>query len=304
MPAGTTETVLAIHGGAGAPARGQLGTGREQAILATLTGALQAGFAVLRDGGPAALAVTAAIVVLEDSPLFNAGRGAALNADGRAELDAAVMDGSSQRAGAVAGLHRVKNPILLAHAVMERSAHVMLVGDGAEAFGRSVGVAFVEPAWFVTPERQRDLERVRARGATVTSHLGTVGAVALDQAGQLAAGTSTGGMTNKHHGRVGDSPVIGAGTWADGRCAVSATGWGEYFIRAALAHDIAARLAYGGEDIAAAARNALAEVARLGGDGGVIALDAFGQVAMPFNTAGMYRGSITRAGVATVAIHA
>lgn len=303
MNATTADIVLAVHGGAGTPSRDELGAGRAQAARLALAEALQAGFDVLHNGGPAVEAVTAAIVVLEDSPLFNAGRGAALNAEGRAELDAAVMEGSTRRAGAVAGVHRVRNPIRLARAVMERSDHVLLIGEGAEAFARSIGAELVEPGWFVTAERQRDLERARARGATAPPHFGTVGAVARDRQGRLAAGTSTGGTTNKRYGRVGDSPIIGAGTWADERCAVSATGWGEFFIRAAVAHDVAARLTYRGDPLPVAARAALDTVGRLGGTGGLIALDAGGIVAMPFGTAAMYRGTVSSDGVIEVAIH-
>jgi beta-aspartyl-peptidase (threonine type) len=299
-PALAGETLLLVHGGAGAPSRTELTAEREAALRATLEQALRAGHAVLKRGGSALDAVTAPVVILEDSPLFNAGRGAALNAAGQAELDASIMDGATHAAGAVAGIHRARNPVRLARAVMERSPHVMLVGDGAEQFGASVGIEMVDPSWFVTPERQRELERAKAKARRSTAdarhHVGTVGAVALDANGHLAAATSTGGISNKLYGRVGDSPVIGAGTWADARCAVSATGWGEYFIRLAVAHDVCARLAYGGESVGAAADASLAAVAKLGGDGGLIALDARGNAAMPFNTDGMYRGSITDAG--------
>jgi len=302
------DVVLVVHGGAGAPARGELTAEREQAIRADLEQALRAGHAVLARGGPAVEAVAAAVVVLEDSPLFNAGRGAALNAEGRAELDAAIMEGHTQRAGAVAAVHRTRNPVRLARAVMEGSGHVMLVGDGAETFGRGVGIEMVDPAWFITEERLRDLEQARADGRTTHRDLpararfGTVGAVARDRDGHLAAATSTGGLTNKRWGRVGDSPIIGAGTWADARCGVSATGSGEYFIRAGAARDVGARMRYRGEGVGRAAREALEAVEALGGDGGLIALDARGNVAMPFNSEGMYRGTITRTGDVRTAI--
>jgi beta-aspartyl-peptidase (threonine type) len=312
LAAGTAragEVVLVVHGGAGAPPRAELTPEREAAVRADLDRALRAGHAVIAGGGAALDAVAAAVVVLEDSPLFNAGRGAALNAEGRAELDAAIMEGHTQRAGAVAAVHRARNPVLLARAVMEKSGHVMLVGDGADEFGRSVGVAMVDPSWFVTDERRRDLERARARAGetgAIPAHLrfGTVGAVALDSAGRLAAATSTGGLTNKRWGRVGDSPLIGAGTWADDRCAVSATGAGEYFIRVGAARDLCARMRYRGDGVGEAARDVIAAVGALGGDGGVIALDARGNVAMPFNADGMYRGTITRDGKVRVAIYA
>jgi beta-aspartyl-peptidase (threonine type) len=302
------DVVLVIHGGAGAPSRQELTAQKEAAVRAALEKALRAGFAVISKGGSALDAVTAPIVILEDSPFFNAGRGAALNAEGAAELDAAIMEGHTLRAGAVAAVHRTKNPIRLARGIMEKSEHVMMVGDGAEKFGRSIGIEMVEPSWFITPERQRDLEKARAaarKGAALPAlgRMGTVGAVALDAQGRLAAATSTGGLTNKRYGRVGDTPIIGAGTYADGRCGVSATGWGEFFIRVGVAREICARVAYRKESITTAASAALAEVARLGGDGGVIALDARGNVATPFNTAGMYRGTITRDGKIRIEIY-
>src|SRR5690606_410545 len=229
--------------------------------------------------------------------------------EGINELDASIMDGDGQRAGAIAGVHRVKNPILLARAVMERSRHVMLVGDGAEAFAREVGgIALVDPSYFRTEQRWKQLEAARrleqAGGpAAGNADCGTVGAVALDRQGRIAAATSTGGMTNKRWGRVGDSPVIGAGTWADARCGVSATGWGEFFIRLAVAHDICARLAYGGLSLKVAADEVvMRRVPAAGGDGGVIALDAEGNIAMPFNTEGMYRAALHPDGTRQVAV--
>ena len=299
---------LVIHGGAGTMARSELSGEREAAIRADLERALRAGFEVLEDGGASLEAVTRAVVVLEDSPYFNAGKGAVFNADGINELDASIMDGATKRAGAVAGVHRVRNPIRLARAVMEQSKHVMLAGDGAEAFAKTAGIELVEPSYFRTEERWEQLQKAKrnpsaALESTPSSYFGTVGAIALDDAGHLAAATSTGGMTNKRWGRIGDSPIIGAGTYADERCAVSGTGWGEFFIRAAVAHDICARVAYRGDSIADAADAVVMKVVpALGGDGGVIALDAKGNVAMPFNTEGMYRGTIDVDGKVSIAI--
>jgi beta-aspartyl-peptidase (threonine type) len=298
------RVVLAIHGGAGAMPRAETTAEQEAGMRADLERALKAGHAVIAKGGSALDAVTAAVVVLEDSPLYNAGRGAVLNAEGVAELDAAIMEGHTRRAGAVAGLTRVRNPILLSRKVMEDSPHVMLIGEGAEAFAESVGLELVEPGYFVTPRRRAELEAAKARERASSDaairrspfHIGTVGAVALDRDGHLAAATSTGGRTNKRWGRVGDVPVIGAGNWADANCAVSATGWGEYFIRVGVAHAICARVAFKGESVAAAAEAVLADVADLGGDGGVIVLDAAANAALPYNTAGMARGTIDEDG--------
>lgn len=305
---------LVIHGGAGTLSREQLTPEREAALRAALGEALQAGHAILASGGSSLEAATAAVRVLEDSPYFNAGKGAVFTHEGKNELDAAVMDGTTRRAGAVAGLRHVKNPILLARAVMERSPHVMLVGEGAEAFAAQVGVELVAESYFFTEERwqglQRALEKEKAQQGPSTAvpaadegKFGTVGAVALDRQGRLAAATSTGGMTNKRWGRVGDSPIIGAGTYASPRCAVSATGHGEFFIRYAVAHDICARLEYGGQPLEEAARTVVEQVlVQAGGEGGVIAMDAQGQVAMPFNSQGMYRGYMGPEGQALVAI--
>jgi beta-aspartyl-peptidase (threonine type) len=305
--------VLAIHGGAGV-VPGELTPEREHAARAALTAALAAGHAALQAGCSSVDAVAAAVVVLEDSPLFNAGHGAVFTHDGRNELDASIMDGATLRAGAIAGVSRIRNPVLLARAVMDSSEHVMLVGAGAEAFARGAGFEFVDPGYFHTRERwqalQDALRRERERGAapatvTATPHHGTVGAVALDRDGRLAAATSTGGMTNKRWGRVGDSPVIGAGTYADARCAVSATGWGEFYLRTAAARTICARMEYAGESLAeAAAAVVLQAIPVLGGDGGVVAVDAGGRIAMPFNTDGMYRGWIDADGITHVAIRA
>ena len=302
--------ILVIHGGAGVVAR-DVTPEREQALRVDLQRALESGYAVLKRGGSSLDAVTKAIVVLEDSPLFNAGKGAVFNHDGKNELDAAIMNGATLAAGSVANVHRVKNPILLARAVMEKSPHVMLVGDGAEEFARSAGIELVDPKYFYTESRWQQLqdalkeEREKSANPAKAPHHGTVGAVALDSQGHLAAGTSTGGMTNKRYGRVGDSPIIGAGTYANAKCAVSATGWGEYYIRANAAHDICARVEYKGEPVAQAARDVVIDVIpKLGGDGGVIALDADGNFAMPFNTEGMYRGWVDKDGKVHVAIFA
>ena len=299
--------VFVIHGGAGVIAK-EVTPEKEKAYRAELQRALEAGYAVLKGGGNGLDAVSKAIVIMEDSPLFNAGKGAVFNHDGKNELDASIMDGATLRAGAVASVHRVRNPILLARAVMEKSPHVMLVGDGAEEFARSIGVTLVDPKYFYTEQRWQQLqealkeEQDKPAAGKAPGH-GTVGAVALDQQGHLAAGTSTGGMTNKRYGRIGDSPIIGAGTYANAKCAVSATGWGEYYIRANAAHDICARVEYKGEPIAQAAKEVVMEVVpKLGGDGGVIALDAEGNFATPFNTEGMFRGWIDRDGKMHVAI--
>lgn len=275
--------------------------GREAHYRAALAAALRAGYAVLESGGGSMDAVTAAVVVLEDSPLFNAGRGATLNASGEHELDASVMDGATRKAGAVACVQRVRNPVLAARAVMERTPHVLLAGAAADRFARAAGLQMVAPRYFWTPERARDLKRARARKTeSAADRHGTVGAVALDRSGKLAAATSTGGYTNKMVGRIGDSPILGAGTYADDTCAVSATGPGEYFMRAVLAHDVAARMRYLGETLGQAARRALACVVTFGGDGGLIAVDHAGNVAMPFVSEGMYRG-VARAGRFTIA---
>ena len=301
MPAiaGEARTALVIHAGAGVIERRALSVEDERAVRRDLDRALDAGNAVLKDGGSALDAVTATIVVLEESPWFNAGKGAVFNAAGGHELDASIMEGHTRRAGAVAGLTTVRNPIKLARTVMEHSPHVMLAGAGAEAFADTrPEIARVRPDWFDTDRRRQQLEDARrlenaGQAAIPSSYFGTVGAVALDKNGHIAAATSTGGMTNKRYGRVGDAPLIGAGNWADDRCGVSGTGWGEFYIRAAVAHDICARVAYRGDTLAAAAEAVVnGEVVRLGGNGGAIALDRDGNIAMPFNTSGMYRGWI------------
>jgi beta-aspartyl-peptidase (threonine type) len=304
--------VLVIHGGAGVIKR-DMNPAREKAVRAALTQALQNGYAQLKAGKPAMDAVTAAITVLENDPNFNAGKGAVFTHDGKNELDAAIMDGYSLKAGAIAGVHRVKNPILLARAVMEKSPHVMLVGDGAEAFAKEVGgIELVDPSYFRTEERWQQLQKALKEDAEhrahedveTAKHFGTVGAVALDAQGRLAAGTSTGGMTNKRWGRVGDSPLIGAGTYANNGCAVSGTGWGEFYIRTVAAHEICMRVTQMRVPLKRAAAEVInQEIPSMGGNGGAIALDANGNVAMPFNTDGMFRGWIGADGTPHVAIY-
>jgi L-asparaginase / beta-aspartyl-peptidase len=288
---------IAIHGGAGTLPRAEMSADAERRYRTGLKEAIDAGYAVLQAGGTSLDAVTRAVVLLEDNPLFNAGKGAVFTLDGHNELDASIMDGSTLKAGAVCGLTRVRNPIELARAVMEKSEHVMLAGTGAEEFAAAQGFSFVPQSYFYTPERWMQLERIRGGDARLSaltiSHIGTVGAVAVDGRGRLAAATSTGGMTGKRYHRIGDSPIIGAGTYADDRsCAVSATGHGEVFIRTVVAHDICARMRFGGRSIGAAVREVvLGELPALGGEGGVIAIDARGEIAIEFNSEGMFRAS-------------
>ena len=300
---------IAIHGGAGAVPRASLSAEREERYRAGLAAALDAGYAVLDGGGSSLDAVIAAVRILEDDPLFNAGHGAALTRDGAAELDAAIMDGKHMRAGAVASVRHVRNPIELARHIMEKSRHVLLVGAGAEEFALEEGMSLVPNRYFRTAERLEQLESEQ-RGERVSdlippSSQGTVGAVARDGAGNLAAATSTGGMTNKRPGRVGDSPIIGAGTYAkNGVCAVSATGHGEYFIRAVAAHHVSAALEYRGLALEAAVHEMLHEVLRgMGGDGGLIAIDHAGRVVMDFSTEGMFRGARDSNGRRDIAIY-
>lgn len=302
----TQGPAIAIHGGAGAVHR-QLLDSREKQYRVSLESTLDAGYEVLERGGSSLDAVTTAVRLLEDDPLFNAGRGAALNRDGAAELDAAIMDGRQQRAGAVACVRNVRNPIDLARRVMEKSQHVLLVGAGAEEFALEEGFVPVPNEYFQTEERRQQLDNARQGqqvSELVASPQGTVGAVALDAAGNLAAATSTGGMTNKHSGRVGDSPIIGAGTYAkNGVCAVSATGHGEYFIRAVASYHICNAVEYRGLSLEEAAREMLhAVLPALGGQGGVIAVDASGRVVMDFSSEGMFRGARDSAGRREVAI--
>lgn len=309
---------IVVHGGAGTIEREDLGEAREKATHAALREALRAGHSVLEDGGTSLDAVTAAVKVLENSPLFNAGKGAVFNCAGDNEMDAAIMDGATLKAGAVAGLRRTKNPILLARLVMEKSPHVLLIGEGAESFGRLHDIEFVDPEYFYTDYRWEQLQAVQARegvkgcGNVMAARdgfdpttFGTVGAVALDADGNLAAATSTGGMTNKRFGRVGDVPVIGAGTYADNEtAAISATGHGEYFIRTVAAHRIASRIAYNDETLDEAADAVINGLLRkMGGGGGVIGVDRKGNITMTFNTSGMYRGYINADGKMETAIY-
>ena len=289
---------IAVHGGAGTITRATLSPESERAHRAALVEALEAGRRILAAGGTSLDAVTAAVRVLEDSPHFNAGRGAVFTSEGTNELDASIMDGATLRAGAVAGVTNVRNPVEAARAVMEKSGHVLLAGRGAERFAKEQGLAIVDPSYFRTEERWREFRRGKGDGK-----LGTVGAVALDRAGNLAAATSTGGIANKRFGRVGDSPLVGAGTWAENASvAVSATGTGEMFIRTAAAHDIAALVKYKGLAPEAAAREALAKVVALGGTGGVIVLDRGGDPIFSFTTEGMYRGFAKGGGKAQVQV--
>ena len=284
---------IVIHGGAGTITRENLSPDMEKAYNQKLTEAINTGYAILENGESSVEAVIAAIRVMEDSPLFNAGKGAVFTNDGRNEMDASIMDGKTLNAGAVAGVAHVKNPIMAALAVMERSEHVMLSGAGAEEFAKSQDLEMVDPSYFYTERRYKDLQRIKEgeNNKTPEKH-GTVGVVALDRHGNLAAGTSTGGMTNKKWGRIGDSPIIGAGTYADNEtCAVSATGHGEFFMRKVVAYNIASRIKNGEMSLSQAADYVInKELADLGGMGGVICLDREGNIAMPFNTEGMYRG--------------
>lgn len=299
--------VLAIHGGAGVIERGSLSAEGEAAYRAGLRAALDAGAAVLARGGSSVDAVEATIRVLEDDPQFNAGRGAVFTADGRNELDASIMDGATRSAGAVAGVTRTRNPISLARAVMEKSRHVMLAREGADQFSVEQGLEQMDPSWFRTEPRWQQLldwRRDNAKLLDPTHSRGTVGAVALDVQGHLAAGTSTGGMTGKRWGRIGDSPVIGAGTYAvDGICAVSATGSGEYFIRTSAARQVCDRIQWQRVAAKAAADATIEDIGKLGGDGGLIVLDGRGRIAFAMNSSGMYRGWVTSAAPAATAIY-
>ena len=299
---------IAIHGGAGAVPRSTLTAERERYYRDGLSAALDVGYAILEKGGSSLDAVTAAVRALEDNPLFNAGRGAALTREGAAELDAAIMDRRQQRAGAVAAVRHVRNPIELARRVMEKSRHVLLVGSGAEEFALEEGLALVPNTYFRTEERRAQLEAERS-GRSVSdlfpSSQGTVGAVALDAAGDLAAATSTGGMTNKRQGRVGDSPIIGAGTYAkNGVCAVSATGHGEYFIRTVAAHHVCTAVEHRGLPLREAVHELLHERLReLGGSGGIIAIDRAGRIVTEFSTEGMFRGARDSSGLRQIDIY-
>ncbi len=308
--AATTERVpapkwsLVIHGGAGTMARDKLTPEQDQEIRDALAAALAAGGAVLAAGGDALDAAEAAVVILEDDPNFNAGRGAVFTHDGTNELDAAVMRGDTRAAGAVAGISATKNPVRLARRVMEASPHVLLSGAGADDFSRDQGLEQAPPEWFATPHRRQQLDE-RKQKFDAELKYGTVGAVARDAAGNVAAATSTGGLTGKRWGRIGDSPLIGAGTYADNRaCAVSATGSGEFFIRVGVAHEICARIRLGGANLQSAADAVMAEVKQLGGSGGVILVAPDGDTGYSFTTPGMYRGRVTSGQTARVAIYA
>jgi beta-aspartyl-peptidase (threonine type) len=311
IKASDNDFVLAVHGGAGTILRSKMTPEREAAYHAGLRRALDAGRAVLADNGTALDAVSAAVMALEDEPLFNAGRGAVYTSAGKQEMDAAIMDGRDRSAGAVAGICGPRNPILAARAVMEHSEHVLLIGESALNFCRKQGLAFEEPSYFYTEQRWQALQdtlAMRKSGADDQDESrkhGTVGAVARDRNGNLAAATSTGGMTAKSPGRVGDSPVIGAGTWADNEtCAVSATGHGEIFIRYAAAHEIASRLRHAGQSLEEASRAVVVDMlAPAGGSGGIIAIDHTGAVSLPFNCSGMYRGVVRGDGVLLTAIY-
>jgi beta-aspartyl-peptidase (threonine type) len=301
---------IAIHGGAGVISRASMSDGAERAYRADLGRALDAGYAVLESGGSSVDATIAAVRMLEDSPYFNAGHGAVFSHAGINELDAAIMDGATQKAGAVAGVRHVRNPIELARMVMDRTTHVLLTGEGAEEFALEQGVALVPGSYFYTERRWKQLEEAQRTDRVAATeqdigYFGTVGAVARDGQGNLAAATSTGGMTNKRWGRIGDSPIIGAGTYADNAtCAVSATGSGEFFIRAVVAHEICARVRLSGVTAAAAARDVVhGRLKDIGGDGGVIVVDSQGELSLEFNTEGMFRAARDSRGRREISIY-
>ena len=318
IPTSAPNFGIVIHGGAGTILKENMTDSMEIAYRRILEEAIRAGHKILKEGGTSMEAVTKTINIMEDSPLFNAGKGAVFTHDETNELDASVMDGATLNAGAVAGVTRVRNPIDLALEVMNNSPHVMLTGAGAEMFAEERGIELVDPSYFYTERRFKSLQRVKEReknqssSASVieeefirNSRIGTVGCAALDKNGNLAAGTSTGGMTNKRWNRVGDAPIIGAGTYANNAtCAVSSTGWGEYFIRAMVAHDISAMMEYKGVTIEEAAREVIHDkVGGLGGDGGIVAIDKDGNIAMEFNTAGMYRAHMDKNGTLVIGIY-
>lgn len=317
------EFAIIIHGGAGTILKKNMTPEKEAAYKAKLEEAIRVGYAILKNGGSSLDAVTNTINVMEDSPLFNAGKGAVFTNAETNELDASIMDGKTLNAGASAGTTTVRNPIDLARAVMDNSKHVMLSGKGAEIFAEEQGLNIVEPSYFHTDRRLESLKRVKQREAakagkidTESAYLdfydadiknakfGTVGCAALDKNGNLAAGTSTGGMTNKRYGRVGDAPIIGSGTYANNAtCAVSSTGWGEYFIRAQVAHDISALMDYKGLSLKEASKVVLDKVKDLGGDGGIVAVDKNGNMVAEFNTTGMYRATMNAKGELTIGIY-
>ncbi len=297
----TPEYVLVIHGGAGTILKENMTTENEAAYLEKMNEALEAGELILKNGGSSLDAVTETIMVMENSPLFNAGKGAVFTAEGVNEMDASIMEGKFHKAGAITGVQHIKNPILGARAVMEKTNHVLLTGEGAEELAQAVGLEIVDSSYFFTEPRWNNYLQVK----DMTDKHGTVGAVALDKHGNLAAATSTGGMTYKMKGRVGDSPIIGAGTYADNNtCAVSATGHGEYFIRNVVAYDISALMKYSKMTLQQATEEVIMNKLKLlGGDGGVIAVDKDGNISMTFNTAGMYRAYITSSGDKEVLIY-
>lgn len=316
-----TKYVLVMHGGAGTILKKNMTAEKEVAYREAMTKALQTGYDALKSGKSSLDAVEVAIHVLEDSPLFNAGKGAVFTHEGKNEMDAAIMDGRTLKAGAIAGVTVIRNPISAARAVMDKSEHVMMAGKGAEEFAKQAGLTIVDPSYFYTEDRWKGLQQALKQDSmkTVLDHdkkasklgtinrdfkFGTVGAVALDKAGNLAAGTSTGGMTNKRYGRIGDAPIIGAGTYANNATAgVSGTGWGEFYIRTVLAYDLSAMMDYQKLSVEQASKKVIEKMGKLGGDGGLIALDKNGHVAMEFNTAGMYRGTVTEDGKISVEIY-
>lgn len=297
----TNPIAIVIHGGAGTIHKDKFTPEKEAAYRGKLQEAVQAGYAILNTGGSSEAAVIAAIVVMEDSELFNAGRGAVLNHEGEVELDASIMVGADLSAGAIAGVQHIENPILLAAEVLNHSPHVMLVGEGAEQFAQERGFELIDNTYFRTQRRKDQLQRVKGRISL--SEMGTVGAVAVDQQGVITAGTSTGGMTNKRFGRIGDSPIIGAGTYADENCGISATGHGEYFMRAVVAHDICARVRYQSVTLREAADEVVNQkLVEMGADGGVIGIDREANVTTPFNSLGMYRAFIDKSGKMSIDI--
>lgn len=312
-----TDFAIAIHGGAGTILRYEMTPEKEKAYLDGLRDSLHAGYAVLRDGGLALDAAQAAVLSMEENPLFNAGKGAVFTHEGTHEQDACIMDGATKNVGAIAAVRRIRNPILLARLVMDKSQHVLLCGEGAEKFAQANGMSLVDdPKYFWTEHRWNQLQKALEKEKRETKEhtrldhsddqdkIGTVGAVAVDQQGNLAAATSTGGMTNKRHGRIGDTPIIGAGTYADNNtCAVSATGVGEFIMRGVLAYDIAALMGYKGMSLTDAANLVVMEkLTTLGGSGGAVAIDRQGHIAMPFNSEGMYRGFMLADGSIETAI--
>lgn len=311
--------VLVIHGGAGTILKSSMTAEKENAYKEKLTEALKAGYAEIEKGNSSLDAVAASIIVMENSPLFNAGKGAVFTNEGKNEMDAAIMVGKDKSAGAITGVHTIKNPIKAAIAVMQKSEHVILSGEGAEQFAKEQGLEIVDPSYFWTKDRWESLQKMKQKenlkttkkisqntlpdSYEVDKKFGTVGAVALDKSGNITAGTSTGGMTNKKWNRIGDAPIIGAGTYANSQVGISGTGWGEYFIRATAARTLAAKMEYQNKDVKTAAQETIDEIEKMGGDGGLIALDQNGNIAMPFNTAGMYRGAITENGEIFIEIY-